>query len=204
MHRTTHTRILRRLAALGTLIAALVLAGCSAPSSSAPTASTPAADSADMLAEHDLAGLDTKQVIERLDTMPVADRPADLMASIRPDELQLSDDQQRTASLPMPADEFYISFAPYLSQTHDCHFHSLTTCKGELQNADIHVKVVDATGTTIVDEASRTYDNGFLGLWLPRGLNATLTVDYQGRSATIPITTEGADAATCLTTLELQ
>ncbi|MFS4491238.1 CueP family metal-binding protein, partial [Dietzia kunjamensis] len=47
-----------------------------------------------------------------------------------------------------------------------------------------------------------TYDNGFLGLWLPRGITATLTIDHDGRTATAPIST-GDDDLTCLTTMQL-
>lgn len=190
-----------------TLAAGLALPGCAsapAPSQSATTPASPASTGAEsMLAAHGLTGLDTSQIIERLDRTPLAERPANLIASVRPGQLLLSDDQEREASLPLPADKFYVSFAPYLTRTHDCHFHSLTTCVGELQNADVQVTVVDAAGETLVDEQLRTYDNGFLGLWLPRDLDATLTVEYQGRTATQPITTSGDEAATCLTTLAL-
>ena len=193
------------LAAL-TLAAGLVFSGCaSAPSQTTRPGNADSSDTDSiMLADHGLSGLDARQIIERLDTMPLTDRPANLIASIRPDRLVLSDDQERELSLPMPADQFYVSFAPYLTQTHDCHFHSLTTCVGELQNADIQVKVTDvATGEVLVDEERRTFDNGFLGLWLPRDIEATLTVEYQGRAATLQLTTKGDEAATCVTTLRL-
>ena len=104
----------------------------------------------------------------------------------------------------MPADEFYVSFAPYVSRTHDCHFHSLTTCVGELQNAEVSVKITDdATGEVLVDDSLTTFDNGFVGLWLPRGIDATVTVEHDGKTASSPITTQGDDAATCVTTLHL-
>lgn len=104
----------------------------------------------------------------------------------------------------MPADEFYVSFAPYVSRTHDCHFHSLTTCVGELQNAEVSVKITDdATGEVLVDDSLTTFDNGFVGLWLPRGIDATVTVEHDGKTASSPITTKGDDAATCVTTLHL-
>lgn len=188
-----------------TLAAGLVLSGCASTPSQTPSGNADSSDADSiMLADHGLSGQDARQIIERLDTMPLADRPANLIASIRPDQLVLSDDQQRELSLPMPADQFYVSFAPYLSQTHDCYFHSLTTCVGELQNSDIQVKVTNvATGEVLVEEERRTFDNGFLGLWLPRDIDATLTVEHQGRTATLPITTKGDDAATCLTTLQL-
>ncbi len=192
-----------------TLGASAVLTGCTSGSPGVPPAAStvtpPAAEERNMLADHGLAELDARQVIEKLDAMPLAERPKDLMASIRPDRLIISDDQRGEISLPMPTDQFYVSFAPYIDQTHDCHFHSLTTCTGELRNADVQVKVTDdVTGEVLVDDELRTFDNGFLGLWLPRDINAILTVEYQDRTATSPVTTKGDEAATCVTTLPLK
>ncbi|MVT27056.1 hypothetical protein GNZ21_11940 [Nesterenkonia alkaliphila] len=135
--------------------------------------------------------------------MPVEDRPGDLIASVEPKELVLFDDQENEASIPLPAEEFYLSFAPYLEQTHDCHFHSLTTCLGEMRHQQIDVTVTDSdTDVVLFDESVRTYDNGFAGLWLPRDITATLTVTHGDRSASIPISTD-AEAPTCITTLQL-
>ncbi|MBK7821015.1 MAG: CueP family metal-binding protein [Tessaracoccus sp.] len=163
-----------------------------------------AAPSGDLLADHGLEGLDVVAIIDKLDALALADRPTDLIASIRPTHLLLKDESGREQSLPMPDDAFYVSFAPYLTQTHDCHFHSLTTCVGELQHANLAVTITDdATGEVVVDEALTTFDNGFAGVWLPRGIDATLTVEYEGKTATAPITTDGDDSATCITTLQL-
>ena len=43
--------------------------------------------------------------------------------------------------------------------------------------AQFDVTVTDAAGRTILDETRTTYDNGFLGFWLPRDITATLTID---------------------------
>lgn len=178
----------------------LAVAGCSAPAQQTP----PPAAQSPILAEHGLQGLDARQIIEKLDAMPVAERPADLMASIRPNELVLSDDRDRSVRVPMPEDAFYVSVAPYVSQTHDCYFHSLTTCQGELSKTDLKVKVTDSdTNKTVVDETVQTFDNGFAGLWLPRDLDGTLTVSSAGRSASMPLSTGGTEEPTCLTTLKL-
>lgn len=202
-------------AAALTVSAALTLGACAADTNPTETtrpstSSTPAAPTSPpatgnpILTKHGLEGLDARQIIAELDAMAVADRPRDLMASIRPDELILTDEQGRKVSVPMPKDEFYVSVAPYVTQTHDCYFHSLTTCRGELSNTDIQVQVTnDATGETVVDETLQTFDNGFAGLWLPRDLDATLTVASAGRDASIPISTNGADDPTCLTTVKL-
>lgn len=186
----------------------LSLAGCAATDdASSPSASTTiqaasAEDAAALLAEYGLTGMDARDVIEHLDRLGRDDRPSDLMASIRTDELLLAADGVET-SLAMPQDTFYVSIAPYVSQTHDCFFHSLTTCQGELVGADVQVTVVDdVTGETVVDEQTTTYENGFVGLWLPREMNGTLTVTHDGASVESPISTT-ADSATCLTTLKL-
>ncbi|CAM3484165.1 CueP family metal-binding protein [Isoptericola cucumis] len=157
-----------------------------------------------MLAEHGLEGLDARQIIDRLDAMPVAERPTDLVASVRPNEVVVTDDQQHESSVPMTSDEFYVSVAPYVDQTHECYFHSLTTCLGELQNASVGVTVTDdATGEVLIDEARQTFDNGFVGLWLPRGIDATISIEHDGRAGTSRVSTGGDEDATCLTSLQL-
>lgn len=183
----------------GALLTLLVLSGCT------PITPTPTADGRqDLLTAHGLQGLAAREVIDRLEATPVSARPAELIASVQPAAVLLSDAEGREARLPLPQDEFYLSVAPYLDQTHECHFHSLTTCRGELGNEELTVRVVSETdGTVLVDQTVRTQDNGFAGLWLPANLTATLTVEHEGRTASTPITT-GADAPTCLTTLQLR
>ena len=181
------------------ILAILAITGCTAPAEVPPAS----ADARPLLIEHGLDGLNARAIIERLDTMPIEDRPTDLMASIRPDAIQLTGDQGSEASVPLPEDEFYVSVAPYVEQTHDCFFHSLTTCVGELQSQDVQVTVTDtASGEVLLDATESTYDNGFLGFWLPRDIQATLTISYDGRTATAPIST-GGDDPTCVTTLQL-
>lgn len=186
-------------------VAALTLSACSTgePTASPSTASETAANDTSLLADHGLDGLDARELIDSLDALAVADRPVGLMASIRPHELLVSDDK-RELTLEMPADEFYVSIAPYVNDTHDCYFHSLTTCKGEMQNTDVDVLVTDkATGETLVDETLTTFDNGFMGLWLPRDIDASITVEYDGKSATSDLSTRSDDDATCITTMQL-
>ena len=195
----------RTLIVASTFIATvLVLTGCSTTSTQ-PTSPPTASQSidAELLADHDLADLDAAQIIERLDTMPVAERPSDLIASVQPDALVLTDDQERETELPMPDDEVYISIAPYLEQTHDCHFHSLTTCLGELANTEIQVRLTDDDGGVLLDEARQTYDNGFIGIWVPRGIEATLTIKHEGQTGSATISTNNEDDPTCITTLQL-
>lgn len=180
--------------------AVLLLSGCAGAD---PGPSSSAGSDQSLLAEHGLDGLDAREIIKRLDTMPVTDRSTELMASIKTDELVLTDNQNNQTTLPMPKEDFYISVAPYTEQTHECYFHSLTTCLGELANTDVDVTVVNAaSGKTILDATLTTYDNGFIGLWLPRGIHATLTVSTEDRTAKQDISTR-LDDPTCLTALQL-
>lgn len=177
-------------------ILALVLVGCSAPGTNPDPAG------ADLLAEHGFTDMSAPEIIDSLDRMNVSDRPADLIASVSPDALVLTDNVQEV-TLDMPDDVTYLSIAPYIEQTHECFFHSLTTCRGELSGQDIEVRIVDdATGDVIVAESTTTFDNGFAGFWVPRDLQGTIEVTYNGRSGTTPFTTAD-DAATCITTLQL-
>ncbi|MDO5513202.1 CueP family metal-binding protein [Corynebacterium sp.] len=195
---TTHPTPRRTAIAL-LAAGSLALASCSTDNDPAQEAASPPAS----LEAYGLAGLDAPQIIDKLDTMPVADRPADLTASVQPTELSLNTGSEELATLPMPDDEFYLSVAPYENRTHSCHFHSLTTCLGEMAGEQVHVTVTDTTtGQTLIDEPRTTYDNGFLGLWLPRDITATLTIDHDGKTATSPIATGDQDL-TCLTTMQI-
>ena len=185
-------------------IGALALTGCTSNNQQSAAPSVSQAESDAFLSANNLAGLDARQMIDKLDSLPVAERPSNLMASVRPDQLILIDEKKQQISLPIPEEQFYLSFAPFKTQTHECHFHSLTTCLGEMQNEEVKVTVTDAkTGEKIVDKTVKTFDNGFVGVWLPRGIEATLNVEQGELSATSKISTATSEDATCLTTMQL-
>lgn len=186
---------------------ALTLTGCSTHAPEAdrtpPGPSTGAIDQAEFLAAHDLDGMDGEQVVDHLDRMPVTDRSTELMASVRADQLLLTDAEQEVA-LPLAEGEFYLSVAPYVDRTHECFYHSLTTCRGELTNQDIDVRIVDDTsGEVLVDEEVTTFDNGFAGFWLPRDVDGTIEVTHDGLTGRSAFSS-GDEGATCLTTLQLE
>ncbi len=191
-------------ALLALFFASVFLAGCS----SADTAETAwgrgaASDPAVWLAAYGLDGLDGREIIDTLDRMPVAERPDGLLASVRADQVVLTHEDGGEVAVPLPADEFYVSVAPYTDTTHQCLYHSLTTCLGELRNADVRVTATDSDGTQVISTVEmRTFDNGFVGLWLPRGFDGTVTLEQDGRTATVPVAT-GDDDPTCLTTARL-
>lgn len=191
----------------GSLLALAVLAGCStaaAPVAQPEPTVVAAEDTGQFLAELGLEGLDAKQVIDQLDRLPQDQRPRNFTAQVKPTQLVLADESGRTANLPLPEDQYYLSAAPYVDQTHSCHFHSLTTCVGQLQGVEMKVKAVNSdTGEVLVDQDMESFDNGFVGLWVPRGISVDLEFTYQGKTAQTTVSTAGDENATCLTELQL-
>lgn len=200
------TTVLRTMAAAAALALTLAIAGCSASEDQGSPRETPVEagrGSPDaILAQYDLDGMSGREVVDTLEAMPIDQRPADLIASVQPTELLLTSGDAE-AALPLPDDAYYLSVAPYVDQTHPCAMHSLTTCLGELGGQDVAVEVVDdATGEVLVQGTRTAADNGFIGLWLPRDIDATITLEYDGKGAVTSIST-GAEAETCLTTMQL-
>ena len=202
----------RVLAGAG-LVLAMAMTGCSTGTDDKSVAEPGAAvaevvpeqvppEAEPLLERYGLTGMDTAEVIDHLDRLSGDDRPADLMASVRSNELIISSGEQEF-TLDIPRDRFYLAFAPYVDQTHECFYHSLTTCTGELASAEVRVQIVDkANDKVVIDETTTTFENGFVGLWLPRDMEGTLWVSYNDKAGEIDITTDD-DAPTCVTTLQL-
>lgn len=188
---------MKKLVLMIATLVALTLTGCS-PSQQA--AESPG-DSASLLEAFGLDGMTAAQIIDHLDRLSDAERPVDLMASVRTDELVLSAGQEEIA-LELPEDRYYLSVAPFIEQTHDCFYHSLTTCRGELPSAVVQLRATDSDGTVLVDQSATTYDNGFVGVWLPRALEGTIDVTYGDLRGQTAFSTAG-DGPTCITTLQL-
>ena len=187
-------------AAIAATALALALTGCSATDPE-PTADGTVSQDA-FLTTHGLADMDAVEIIDHLDRQKVTERPTDLIASVRADELLLSSGDQEVV-VDLPDNQTYVSIAPYLNSTHDCFYHSLTTCVGELSNEDIQVTITDeATGEVLVDEATTTFDNGFIGFWLPADATGLIEVSYQGRAGSTEFSTTD-DGATCVTDMRL-
>ena len=193
-----------RVLAGSVVLLAAVLTGCSddPEKAAAPTDSASGSATDVLLADYGLDGMETVEVIDHLDRLGGDDRPSDLMASVRPSELLVSVGDEEH-SLEVPDGQFYLSVAPYVDTTHECFNHSLTTCQGELTETDVDVTITDDTnGEVLVDEVRTTFANGFVGFWLPRDIEGTVSVEYDGLSGEVDFATD-EESPTCLTTLQL-
>lgn len=153
----------------------------------------------EFLEKYGFNGLPVEEIVYSLDS--TKSDPLGLSASITGEYLVLTDNSEEI-KLALPEDKFYLSFAPYITQTHPCGTHSLSSCQGELVNQTVNVVITDGKGNEILNSDITTMENGFVGVWLPRNMNAKIQVEYDGLTAQTSISTfSGSD--TCLTTLQL-
>lgn len=188
-----------RTAAGALMTAALLLTGCAGQD--VQQSSATAATQQHLLETYGLAGMDPVEMIDHLDRVPLAERSTDLIASVMPEQLVLSTAEEQVA-LDLPEDSFYLSIAPFINYTHECQYHSLTTCVGEMSDEDVHVTVTDESGEVLVDEQRTTFDNGFVGVWVPADTSGTIEVSYQDMTGTTDFASDD-QAATCITDLQL-
>ena len=204
LHRSSHKHQRQGLTPARTAFA-IVLAALSTTglvtACSADGEGTSAAANSDVVKQIGFEGLDARQIIDKLDRTPVSERSKDYLASVGTDELKLTTTDAET-TLPLPDDLNYVSIAPYVKQTHDCFYHSLTTCLGELGDTPVHVTITDDAGKTIVDENTTTFNNGFVGFWLPEDIHGTITIHQGDKSGSTQIDTSD-EGATCVTDLQL-
>ena len=121
--------------------------------------------------------------------------------SVYDDELVVILEDSRV-SVDMPKDEFYLSVAPFITNTHECLYHSATGCRAELKQEEFFVEFVDLDGNIIVSENMMSLSNGFIDLWLPRDVEGTLTITQGELSTSKLISTESGEP-TCETTMQL-
>jgi hypothetical protein len=123
-------------------------------------------------------------------------------ASITSDLLTVTADNNDETSYKLPADEFFVSIAPYVKDTHPCAIHSLTGCQGELKNEEFKVTVTDQKGNVVMDDVMQSYENGFIDMWLPRDQTFNVKIEHDGKSSESTITTSEGDN-TCVSTMQL-
>ena len=99
-------------------------------------------------------------------------------------------------------EDFFVSIAPYVDQTHPWTNHSLTGCQGELADKEFDVYIEDTEGNVILDEKLKAKSNGFFDLWLPRDKTYQVKIKYDGKVSESEISTFENDG-TCITTMQL-
>lgn len=150
----------------------------------------------DAAAEKDT--LNIKQLVQEYSTGIIKDQSA----SITSQQLIVTDNDNKTITYDLPQDEFFVSIAPYVENTHPCATHSLTGCQGELTEGEFSVYVEDAEGSVIVDQTMKSQSNGFIDLWLPRDKKYKVTIEHDGKTAKSELSTFESDD-TCVTTMQL-
>jgi hypothetical protein len=123
-------------------------------------------------------------------------------ASITSEQLIVTDSSGSETTYPLPQDEFFVSIAPYIENTHPCAIHSLTGCQGELIEKQFNVYIEDQEGNVVVNQMLTSQANGFIDLWLPRDKAYKATIEYEGKAAETEFSTF-ADDDTCITTIQL-
>lgn len=127
---------------------------------------------------------------------------SDQTASITSTELIITENDHTETTYTLPDDEFFVSIAPFISETHPCTIHSLTGCQGELVDKDLDFYIEDENGQVVVDETFNSGANGFVDLWLPRDQTFQVTISYDGKETKSEISTF-EDDGTCITTMQL-
>lgn len=124
-----------------------------------------------------------------------------ISASITSEKLIVTENNKET-TYDLPADEFFVSIAPFINTTHPCANHSLTSCQGELVEEEFDVYIQDNDGNVVVDEKMTSFANGFIDLWLPRDKTYQVKINYDGKISEAEISTFEGDN-TCITTMQL-
>lgn len=126
----------------------------------------------------------------------------DESASITSTQLIVTDDKEKETVYELPEDEFFVSIAPFVNETHPCTNHSLTGCQGEMINQDFDIYIEDTEGNIILDETKQSLENGFIDLWLPRDKAFRVKITHEGKEVESEISTF-QDDGTCITTMQL-
>ncbi|RPF53461.1 CueP family metal-binding protein [Aquisalibacillus elongatus] len=142
--------------------------------------------------------VDIKQLVKDYST----DEITEGSASITSEQLITQDPDGNEQVYDLPEDEFFVSIAPYVNQTHPCANHSLTGCQGEMAEETFDVYIEDQDGNVMVDEEVEAFKNGFFDLWLPRDRTYNVTIKHGNKVVEQEVSTFESDG-TCITTMQL-
>lgn len=149
-----------------------------------------------LLKKNDLQGLSVEEMVEKLEATTY--QSGKFKASISGTKLKLSEGNYYV-EYDLPENLFYLSIAPYISNTHPCDIHSLSGCRSELSNETFMVSFYNEENELIRTEMRVSNDNGFIGFWLPSGIEVKIVVSYGELYAETFISTF-ENSNTCLTT----
>ncbi|GAA0497706.1 CueP family metal-binding protein [Salinibacillus aidingensis] len=166
-----------------TLLVAIVLAACSSNSNEETKNNQE---------------VDIKKIVQDYSTDEITAQSA----SITSEQLIVTDNNGDESTYSLPEDEFFVSIAPFINETHPCTNHSLTGCQGELVNKDFEIYIEDMDGNVIFDETKNSGSNGFVDLWLPREKTYRVKINYEGKQVESEVSTFENDG-TCITTMKL-
>lgn len=125
------------------------------------------------------------------------------VASITGEQLIVTDSRGNETIYALPEDDFFVSIAPYVDETHPCTFHSLTGCQGEMVEEEFDIYIEGMDGSVLVDERLTSQANGFIDFWLPRDEEYNITIVHDDKMVQSTFSTFKSDA-TCLTTMQLE
>ena len=121
-------------------------------------------------------------------------------AAAFPDRIELA--SANNERLILEDDYFYASIAPFVNYTHSCAVHIFPGCRGELASAMMHVRITDSGGSVAFEGEIETYENGFMGFWLPRDDHFTIEINYGSYRGVFSFATDES-SPTCLTEFQL-
>jgi len=141
---------------------------------------------------------DIKELVQAYSVGDIEDESA----SITSTALIVTDSEENEEIYPLPQDEFFVSIAPYIDETHPCTNHSLTGCQGELVEKEFDIFIEDTEGNVVIEDTLKTEENGFIDLWLPRDKTYKIEINHDGKKVESEFSTF-EDDGTCITTLQL-
>lgn len=142
--------------------------------------------------------IDIKELVDDYSSGNITDHTA----SITSKQLIVTDSDDSSESVYDLPEEFFVSIAPFINETHPCEIHSLTGCQGELANEEFVIYIEDMEGNAVLEEKMNSESNGFIDLWLPRDETYRVKITHDGKQTESEISTFENDG-TCITTMQL-
>ncbi|MBU9714385.1 CueP family metal-binding protein [Evansella tamaricis] len=173
------------LAIIGAALAIVLLAACSE-------------DSQNNTEQNEIDVQELKQLVHDHGVKNIENQ----VASITDQELIVTHSDETQTVYTLPEDEFFVSIAPYINETHPCTFHNLTGCQGEMTEEEFQIYIEDTDGNVVMNDTVTSLENGFIDFWLPSDNTYHITIAYDTMTVEAEFSTFEGDA-TCITTMQL-